>query len=283
MSLVLACVDGSAYTASVADLAGWAARRLGAQVEVLEVLGRREARHRRGEASDYGLAALGSQVAQELEAVEAERARLLRKHAQLVLEEARFRVESAGVAEVRTLLREGDLIDTVAEREAEADLVVIGKRGEAADFARGHLGSNLERIVRASPRPVLIAARRFRPIRRAVVAFDGRSNVPKALDAISRSPLAQDVTFELVHAGRPTEEARRLQDAALAMLRGGGIEATARIEAGDPATVVGAAVEAGADLLVMGAYGHSRLRSLVLGSVTAELIRACKVPALVYR
>jgi hypothetical protein len=102
MSLVLACVDGSAYTASVADLAGWAARRLGAGVEVLEVLGRREAQQRRQQ-DMYDLGAPVAEVARELAAVDAERARLLRKQAELVLEEARFRVEAAGVSDVRTL------------------------------------------------------------------------------------------------------------------------------------------------------------------------------------
>lgn len=37
------------------------------------------------------------------------------------------------------------------------------------------------------------------------------------------------------------------------------------------------------DLLVMGAYGHSRIRNLFVGSTTTEMIRSCKVPILLYR
>ena len=36
-------------------------------------------------------------------------------------------------------------------------------------------------------------------------------------------------------------------------------------------------------LLVMGGFSHSRLRSLVLGSTTAELMRACKIPVLLLK
>ena len=36
----------------------------------------------------------------------------------------------------------------------------------------------------------------------------------------------------------------------------------------------------GADLLVMGAYTHSRLRELVFGGVTAHVLRACRIPTL---
>ena len=37
------------------------------------------------------------------------------------------------------------------------------------------------------------------------------------------------------------------------------------------------------DLLVMGAYGHSRIRSLIIGSTTTATMRACKVPVVLIR
>ena len=39
----------------------------------------------------------------------------------------------------------------------------------------------------------------------------------------------------------------------------------------------------GFGLLVMGAYGHSRIRSLIIGSTTTAMVRAVKVPVLLYR
>jgi len=40
------------------------------------------------------------------------------------------------------------------------------------------------------------------------------------------------------------------------------------------------AADLDADLLVMGAYGHSRMRELMLGGVTAALLRSMTVPVL---
>ena len=37
------------------------------------------------------------------------------------------------------------------------------------------------------------------------------------------------------------------------------------------------------NLLVMGAYGHSRIRSLIIGSTTSEMIRSCLVPVMLFR
>ena len=39
----------------------------------------------------------------------------------------------------------------------------------------------------------------------------------------------------------------------------------------------------GINLLIMGAYGHSRIRQLIIGSTTTAMIRHCKVPVLLFR
>jgi len=39
----------------------------------------------------------------------------------------------------------------------------------------------------------------------------------------------------------------------------------------------------GIGLLVMGAYGHSRIRNLVIGSTTTEMLRICPVPVMLFR
>ena len=282
MTRILACVDGSVYAESVADYAAFAAKGLSADVELLHVLGRRDAPSRdfSGRVGIEGR----SQLLERLSALDEERFRLLQQSGRLALDALRERLEAAGVPQVIATLRTGDLLEEIAAREGEAELLVIGKRGEASDFAKLHLGSNLERVIRASTLPVLVAAKTFRPVERAVIAFDGRSGSMKALDAVSRSPLARGVAFLVVTAGEKTEEARRMLDSAMSLLRAGGLQAEGRIEPGDPAKVIGAAVEeSGAGMLVMGAYGHSRLRRLVVGSVTTELINNCRVPALIHR
>lgn len=281
MGTVLACVDGSLYSDSVADHAAWAAARMTRTVELLQVLGRRDAA---GERPSRLVIEGQRELAEELASVEAARFRLLQQQARLTLEAARTRIEAMGVPEVAATLRTGDLLDEIATREGDACLLVIGKRGEAADFARLHLGSNLERIVRASRRPVLIAARAFRPVRRILIAFDGRASAMKAVDEVSRSPLFTGLSCDLLMVGREAEETRRMLASAAGQLRAGGLCVSERIEQGAPDAVIPAAVERdGVDMLVMGAYGHSRLRTLVIGSTTSETIRAARVPIMVYR
>jgi hypothetical protein len=110
---------------------------------------------------------------QDLAELDARRSRLMAERGRAILEDAQAILTRDGVAEITARLRHGDIVEAVAEVEAGATLLLIGKRGEAADFAKGHLGSNLERIVRASHRPVLVASRAFRPVDKVLIAFDG--------------------------------------------------------------------------------------------------------------
>lgn len=71
---------------------------------------------------------------------------------------------------------------------------------------------------------------------------------------------------------------------ARAVLRTAGREAQTSVIPGQPETALAKLVEeAQFDLLVMGAYGHSRIRSLIIGSTTTAMIRACKVPVVLMR
>lgn len=279
---VLACVDGSVYAQSVAEHAAWAAQRLDGPVELLQVMSRRE----RGDVPLPGRLIAGARRAlnEQLAAVDLERSKIASERARLDLEEASDAVRAAGVRAVAATLRRGDLVEMIAEQEKRAELIVIGKRGEGADFAKMHLGSNLERILRAASRPVLITARAMRPIERFLIAFDGRAAALKAVDMISRSPLFKGLSGVLVCAGERTVEREAHVEAAWAQLQAGGVSVITEMPDAPANVVIPEMVSLhGADLLVMGAYGRSRLRHMMIGSTTAEVIRECLVSTMIVR
>jgi nucleotide-binding universal stress UspA family protein len=281
---LLALIDGSAYSASVCDHAAWAAGRTGAAVELAHVLGRR------GESSEpVNLSgSIGveerSALLRELAELDAQQAKLAQRRGRLILDEAKGRLEAAGVGPVTTRLRFGDIVEAVHELEKDADLLVCGKRGEAADFARLHLGSNLERVARASHRPLLVASRAFKPIRRFLIAFDGGTSALKAVDHVARDPLFVGLECHLLRVGADAAETRRSVEDAAALLHAGGHDVRADIESGSADAVIARRVASdGIDLLVMGAYGHSRIRTLIIGSTTSEMIRSCLIPVVLFR
>ncbi|MBO9454487.1 universal stress protein [Paracoccus sp. R12_1] len=280
---ITALVDASLYAASVCEHAAWISQRTGAPVQLLHVLGRRQGAAPQDLSGSIRLGAR-TRLLEELAELDAQRARISNEHGRAILDDARALTEAAGATDVTTRLMHGDLIDTVADLQSETRVVLIGKRGEAADFAKGHLGSNLERVVRISHKPVLVASRAFRPVSKVLIAFDGGASAQKAVDYMATSPLYRDLTLELAMVGGPDPERQRKIEAAATTLRDAGLDASARRVEGQPETALARLVEDdGFDMLVMGAYGHSRIRSLMIGSTTTQMIQSCKVPLLLFR
>lgn len=284
MSRIIAMIDGSIYSRSVADHSAWAAGRLGAEVELVHVLGRRDGPSAPANLSGSFSAGMREDLLQELADLDALNARAAQKRGRLILDEAQAALKEQGVETLPPKLRHGDLVESLGVLEQGAELVIIGKRGEAADFAKMHLGSNLERVVRTSHVPVLIAARAFKPIKRFLIAFDGQRTALKAVDYVARTPLFAGLEGHLLTVGDRSPEVDRTLDSARALLKGGDIQVSTDVIPGQPDQVIAKYVEdVGIDLLVMGAYSHSRLRSLFIGSTTTETIRNCLIPVLIYR
>ncbi|MGJ3231479.1 MAG: universal stress protein [Oceanicaulis sp.] len=283
MTRITAFIDASAYTESVADHAAWVSRTTGYGLDLVHTVNP----HRRAAPVDMtGNLALGarSTLMDTLTKHDAEAAKLAREAGAAVLDAAKAHAEKAGAVDVQTKLRTGEVLDAVKDLEAGSRLLVIGKRGEHADFAAGHLGSNLERVVRAAHRPVLVASRAFKQPSHAVIAFDGGASAGKAVSHIAEGRLLRGVRLTLLYAGRREDGLDAEMDAAAEILAEAGHEVEAVFTPGEPEKVIADHVsQTGADLLVMGAYGHSRIRTLIIGSTTTEMVRACRVPVMLFR
>ncbi|MBQ1204224.1 MAG: universal stress protein, partial [Loktanella sp.] len=205
---IVAFVDGSTYSESVCHYAAWIAQRTGAAVELIHVLGQRDTS---GKSDHSGTIALGARTAllEELAELDAQRSRLMSHKGRAILDDARAILDKDSVTAINTRLRHGGVVEAVAEVEGDARVIIVGKRGEDADFAKGHLGSNLERIVRTSTRPVFVASRAFNQISKVLVAYDGGASAMKAVDLIASSPLFQGLEVHVVTVGSPTTEVEK--------------------------------------------------------------------------
>jgi len=188
------------------------------------------------------------------------------------------------VEDVIRLHRHGPIVETIIEREQDADLVVIGKQGAATVFAE-HMGSRVERIVRSSVKPILVAPQEFRPPRHAVIAFDGSALATRAVELVRRSPLFEGLSLHLIHVGPDDSGRRKRLESAAERLADRAIGANISIVTGpSPETGINDYLNDLPDsLLVMGAFGHSPLRRLIMGSTTGAIIRTVGTPILLVR
>ncbi|WP_245748742.1 universal stress protein [Oceanisphaera psychrotolerans] len=84
--------------------------------------------------------------------------------------------------------------------------------------------------------------------------------------------------------GADTDDHREQLKWAFDVLNQSGIDARTHIVAGDVDQVLPAyQQEHDIDMMVMGAYGHSRIRQLLVGSTTTAMIGSARVPLLILR
>lgn len=285
MNKVYACIDGRSNTTAAIDCAVWSARRLDVPLEFLHVL---ERHPERAPVSDYsGAIGLGAQdsLLHELSEIDEQRGKLAQEAGRRLLTAARERAAAAGVTRLDERLRHGELVDTVLEMEPDARLFVLGEHYHAAKPSKIHLDHHVERVIRSVKRPVLVAAgERFAEPQRFVIAYDGSPTSRKTVETVARSPMLAGLPGLVAMAGVDTTLARRQLDEARQTLIAAGFNTETELLPGEPEDTLPLLLKAqGATLLVMGAYGHSRIRQLIVGSTTTTLLRLSDVPVLILR
>lgn len=285
MNKIYACIDGLANTAAVIDWATWFALRLDAPLKLLHVLERQPAR---AAVSNYsGAIGLGAQesLLHELSELDEKRGKLAQEAGRQLLASAFERAAAAGVSQIESRLRHGELVDNLLEVEPDARLFVLGEHYHASQPSKIHLDHHVERVIRSVKCPVLmVTGERFEAPKRVVIAFDGSPTARKTIETVAHSSMLSGLPLLVVMAGADTPQAHsQLEEARLA-LTAAGFEAEVELATGEPEHVLPALVKAqGAALLVMGAYGHSRIRQLIVGSTTTTLLRLSEVPVLILR
>lgn len=280
---VLACIDASPYAQAVCDYAVWAAKQLNTPVTLVHVLDK--ALHT--QTPDLsGSIGLGSQelLLQQLAELDEKHSKLALQRGRLILDAARQQIEQAGVTSSDDRLRHGQLLDTLSELESQTRLLVLGKRGFSSADAHGHMGLHVERVIRSVHKPILLTQQQFKTPQRIMLAFDGSATAQKSLQMLAASPLCRGLPVHLVMAAADNETSRAELDTAAQVMRAAGFDTKTAIVEGEPDVVLHQyQQEHVIDLLVMGAYGHSRIRQFIVGSTTSAMICNAKCSLLILR
>lgn len=291
MDTIIACVDRENELPTLCDHAAWAARRLGAKLELLHVLDRHPERTERVDAT--GSIGLGAQdrLLEELSEIDAQRSKLALERGRLLLEAAKARVTEASassgeplVSAVTSRHRHGSLVDAVTEIESGVQMIVMSQHHHSGDLSKRHLDHNLERVVRAIHRPTLVAGPRFVEPRGYLLAFDGSTSGRAVVRAVAASPLLHGMDAHVVTVGSDSLPTRQQLAWAAENLCGPSTPTVTAVIDGEPETALARyARDHALELLVIGAYGHSRIRHLIVGSTTTTILRTSAMTVLVMR
>ncbi|OHC07349.1 MAG: hypothetical protein A2545_01410 [Planctomycetes bacterium RIFOXYD2_FULL_41_16] len=211
---------------------------------------------------------------------------LLESQADAALNQVEGKCAQAKVTFTREI-REGIVSREIIKSADDCDLIAMGKMGAHAEWRDVFLGTNVEYVVRQTHKPVLITPSEYKPFRKMLIAYDGSSFADKALRSGTEIAQAMKLPITVVCVADKKDEALQTLSKAKTFLEGYklAVDAVAKEESDHAVGILEVCNDEDSkfDILVMGAYGHSRLQEMILGSTTVRVMRSTNCSILLCR
>ncbi|GAB4185633.1 MAG: universal stress protein [Calditrichia bacterium] len=274
---ILCCVDSSPYASSVVETGLYFHSHFNSFLKLIHVIDIRMYEWSVSMGMDGFTSVLPSTSFQE------ESKKLLEERGNEVLQKAKEMLETKKAA--FELIKEyGSPADIICEKARMTDLIVMGLKGEFAKWSSKFLGAVTEIVSRQCIKPILFVHQTVKPVNRILLAYDGSDHAAKAMSyaAFMGEKLKVPISLLTVHDNDVI--ASEIQHEAMTYLKSYDILVEEIIAGGVPEEqIIKYSNELAADLLVMGGYGHSRIREAILGSVTVQVLRKSSIPVMLIK
>ena len=279
---VVSCIKESNYSTAVVDYAVWISKTANAPLKFLHTLATQTT-----PAVDLsGAIGLGASADLLEELTEAEEARnkLQIKKGNLMLQGAKERAVSGGIENPILCQQHGSLADGLIELEDRIRVVVAGIRGDVETEEPCGISPQLQTVIRSINKPILIVNQKFSEPKEIMLAYDGNDAAKKALSMVASSPLFKSCKCHLVHVSNNPSDEHELLEHASKHLSDSGIETVPVLLTGKIDEQLSLyQAEKDIDLMLMGAFSHSRIHNFLLGSFTERMLAKTRKPVLLLR
>ena len=203
--------------------------------------------------------------------------------ARAALDELEGKCSNANIPCTREI-REGIVSKEIVMSAERCDMISMGMAGEHASWRDTLLGSNLEAVARQTHKPIMVTPENYKAITKMLIAYDGSLFSTKALHKGVEIAQQLHTPLTVINIYEYKDEGEKTLSEATEYLKDYDITHDSILESGYPVeTILDVCAKGPYDLLVMGAYGHSKIREAILGSTTVRLMRKVNCPVLLCR
>lgn len=282
MSKIIASIDGTTISNSVCDYGAWFSQKCALPLTLLNVIEKVKIEAAHDWSGTIGIDSR-KQLLSELVELESAKSKVEIKHSTLLLQAAHNYVEQQHKITADTLQKRGNLLEVVTEL-TDVDLLIMGKNGQKTEGQSTTIGTQIENIARAFSHPILVCAQDFTAPTSFLVAFDGSETSQQCIQKIVQSEFLQGLVCHIVYVGYPSDEIQKTLDDAKQLLSDHGWQVETHILSGDvEPTLLKYQNDHAIDLMVIGAYGHSKIRQFFIGSTTTKILSASNKPIVLIR
>ncbi len=176
---------------------------------------------------------------------------------------------------------DGSPADIICEKAPLVDLLVIGARGEFEKWKKTLVGATADAVVRQWNKAIMLTPKKFKKISKIMFAYDGSERSNRALQLVGLLATQLKAPVTVINVQDKESLRQKLLEEAGQYLEPYKISVDLVGVSGNPEKEIPKVCEERkCDLIIMGAFGHSRIREAILGSTTEQVIRNTDVPVL---
>lgn len=278
MSRVIACIDSSPCINAIAEAAAWVAKRTRRELVLLQILDYYPASYHLGEISGVIGFESNAMLLKELAELEQKQSDLALNYSNNLLNHISEMIEEKYGLVCSKIQEKGDFLEQSFNLLTEDDFVVIGRVGERAAEKNKPIGSNVENFIREANCTVMTVGETFKPPTRFIFAYEYSPTCVKMMHRIVESDLLRTLQCHLLYVGDHPQVLKDPEE----FLTQSGIDVISVYRYGDVSeNILEYQRELGIQLIVMGAFSHSKIHQFFLGSITTTIFRNVDVPLLV--
>ena len=278
MNRVIACIDSSPCIEAVAEAAAWVAKQTQRELVLLQILDYYPASYHLGEISGVIGFESNAMLLKELAELEQKQSELALDYSNNLLKHISELIEKRYGLTSTKIQEKGDFLEQSFNILKENDVVIIGRVGEQAVEKNKPIGSNVENFIRGANCTVITVGEHFEPPKRFIFAYEYSPTCQKMLQRIAQSDLLKTLQCHLLYVGDHPEMLTEPEK----YLKGAGLDVIPIYRYGDVAqNILEYQAEHKIQLIVLGAFSHSKIHQFFLGSITTTIFRNANVPLLV--
>lgn len=278
MKRVIACIDSSPCINALADAAAWIAKQTGRELVLLQVLDYYPASYHLGEISGVIGFESNAMLLKELAELEQKQSEIALDYSNNLLQYISERILAEHGIQTTHIQEKGDFLEQSFQILQPDDIAVIGLLGERSAEKNKPIGTNVENFIRGANCTVMTVGEQFKPPTRFIFAYEYSPTCIKMMKRIAESDLLRLLQCHLLYIGDHAE----ILNEPLQYLNQAGLDVVPQYRYGDVAeNILTYQQELGIQLIVLGAFSHSKIHQFFLGSIATTIFRNSKVPLLV--
>ena len=278
MKRVVACIDSSPCINALAEAAAWIAKETHRELVLLQVLDYYPASYHLGEISGVIGFESNAMLLKELAELEQKQSELAIDYSNNLLNHISEMIQEKHAIVPVQIQEKGDFLEQSMHVLREDDIALIGRLGERSAERKKHLGSNVENFIRNANCTVMTVGETFKPPTRFIFAYEYSPTCLKMMKRVAQSDLLRILQCHLLYVGDHPEILKEPE----AFLKDAGLDVITEYRYGDVSEeILSYQKEHGIQLILLGAFSHSKVKQFFLGSITTSIFRNTEVPLMV--